>query len=192
MRKLLAVFALMLCTVFLQAQTSYQVIPLPDSTKFATLARMSAWTSQSFMVRLGADTTNGTRSTGTVIGGLETNLLGGQNYEFEFNVPFQANTSTSTGLALYVTVAGAGVISYDCLIPAAADGVSAMYSGWGTASADTVMAQTVQATSAVYMAKVFGYVFNATAGPLRLWFKGFNIAGTITVKQFAWGRIRQF
>jgi hypothetical protein len=152
---------------------------------------MAPWVNTIFMIRSSADTTNSTRSTGMPIGGLETNLTGTANYEFEFNIPFLANTSTSTGLAVYVTVAGATVLSYDCMIPTAADGVAAMYWGWGTASADTVMATTVQATGAVYMAKIHGYVANATAGALRLWFKGFNIAGTITVKQFAWGRIRQ-
>jgi hypothetical protein len=192
MKKILAVLMLLVCVFGVQAQTMYQGGGAVDSTKYATLARLSSWTSQTFMVRTGADTTNATRSTGTVIGGLETNLANAGNYEFEFNIPFNANTSTSTGLALYVTVAGATTISYDCFIPAAADGTSAMYCGWGTASADTVMAQTVQAVTVVYIAKVHGYVLNATAGALRCWFKGYNIAGTITVKQFAWGRVRQF
>jgi len=141
------------------------------------------WSKAPVYFSMAADTTNPTRLTPKVIGGLETNLLASATYEFGASIQFTAN-NVGNGLVLIWSFPGSPTsFSSTFLIPVAANGTSALYTGQQTATTDTVITTAVGSASAVYTAIITGKIVNAsTPGTLRLWFKGTTMQYTVTIK----------
>jgi hypothetical protein len=135
------------------------------------------------------DDTNNTTTLANVTG-MNLSLAANTTYTFEYVILFQGSSATAgIGLALNGP-AGATVISYTVDIPTAADGTSALYSGWGTAWDDVVISTGVQATGTTYAAHVFGVVKTAgTAGTMTPRFRRGSSASTATIKDGSWGEL---
>jgi hypothetical protein len=135
------------------------------------------------------DDTNNTVSLANATG-LNLALAANTTYTFEYVILFQS-AATNTGIALALNgPAGATVVSYTVDVPTGADGTGALYSGWGTAWDDAVLATGVQAANTTYSAHIFGVVKTAgTAGNLTPRFRS-EIAGTtVTIKDTSWGEL---
>ena len=135
------------------------------------------------------DDTNTTTTLANVTG-MNLSLAANTTYTFEYVILFQ-DSSTTSGIGLSLNgPAGATVISYTVDIPNAADGTSALFSGWGTAWDDPIVSTGVQATGTTYAAHIFGVVKTAgTAGTLTPRFRRGASAATATIKDGSWGQL---
>jgi hypothetical protein len=65
-----------------------------------------------------------------------------------------------------------------------------MFSGWGTAYDDTVLATSTPTVATTYVAHIFGVVHNgATAGNLVLRYRSEVNGSSVTVKADSWGAL---
>jgi hypothetical protein len=139
-------------------------------------------------VRLGADVTSNSTTLANVTG-LALPVSASTAYTFSFYVLYQS-AATTTGIGLSVTTPS-GSISYTVAIPgAAADGLSALWTGWGTFTDDPVISTATPATGTTYVAHVYGVVHTgAGAGNLQLRLRSEVAASTVTVKADSWGAL---
>lgn len=114
--------------------------------------------------------------------GLSFAVANGTYYAYRFLVLFQTAAIT-TGIRLSVTHPAATLTAYTALIPAAADAVNALYSGWGTASDDAVVGTGVQAANTTYLATLEGVLLPSAGGTLQLRFASEVAASAVTVKR---------
>lgn len=99
--------------------------------------------------------------------GLYMNLNSLTIYEYDCNVVFSTNFST-TGIALALNANVSFLnISYTAQIPFAADAAAAMWNGWGSASNDTIVGTGVQTANVLYTARLFGLI-HTNVNPLNL------------------------
>jgi hypothetical protein len=121
--------------------------------------------------------------------GLSLAVAANTAYTFSYYVLYQS-AATTTGIGLGVTTPS-GTISYTVATPgAAADGLSALWTGWGTASDDAVVSTATPTAGTTYVAHVYGVVHTgATAGNLQLRLRSEVALSTVTVKADSWGAL---
>lgn len=148
----------------------------------------------SITVRKTADQTN-TTTTPANVTDLTFPVVAGQDYGFEFFIPFSSSLATA-GIGLSVTVpALTGFVNYIVRIPRLNDTAGAAPAtppeqvGHGTASNDEVVSDAVGTINVLYMAKIEGVLSNPSAsGSIQVRFRA-EVAATITIKKGAFGRL---
>jgi hypothetical protein len=142
-------------------------------------------------VRKPSDDAAYTSTTLTTAAGLNLAMAANTAYTFSYYVLYQS-AATTNGIGLAVSgPAGVASVTYTVDIPlTTADGASALFSGWGTAYDDFVLATSTPAIGTTYVAHIYGVVHNgATAGNLVLRYRA-EVSGTsVTLKADSWGAL---
>jgi hypothetical protein len=139
-------------------------------------------------VRKGADESSSSTTLGSTTG-LGLAVAANTTYTFEYDVLFQSAALT-TGIGLAMTCPAGATINYTVETPAAANGTAAMYSGWGTAADDVVLATGVEAINTTYVAHIYGVLkTGVTAGTLAPRYRTEVNASAVTIKTDSWGAL---
>jgi len=139
-------------------------------------------------VRKAADESSSSTTVGSTTG-LGLAVAANTTYTFEYDVLFQT-AATTTGIGLAMTGPVGGTINYTIKTPGGANGTGAMYSGWGTAYDDVVLATAVEAASTTYVAHIYGVLHTgANAGTLTPRYRTEVGASAVTIKADSWGAL---
>jgi hypothetical protein len=121
--------------------------------------------------------------------GLGLTVAAGTVYSFDYYILFQS-TNANAGIQLAMNGPGTPtIVAYTVNIPIAADGSSAMFSGWGTAYNDVVSGTGVQTANTTYVARIHGVVQTNAAGTLLPRFRTETAGQTATIKAGSWGAL---
>lgn len=119
-------------------------------------------------------------------------VASGQDYAFEFTVPFTAGPATTTGIGFDVTVpALTGYVAYGVeIFGFAADAAAGAWHGVGSASADAVLSTGVAVASAINLARIKGVLSNPSAGgTLQLRAKTEVASSNVVVRKGTFGEL---
>jgi hypothetical protein len=134
------------------------------------------------------DTTTGTALVNTTNLGLT--LSANTTYTFNYFILFQS-AAANTGIGLAVNgPASPSLISYSVHTPQAGDNTSAMFSGWGTALDDTVLATGTPTANTTFVARIHGVISTgASGGTLLPRFRSELNGTTVRVMAQSWGSL---